>query len=181
MRHDAFRSRDWVQASRDRRAARLAALEHSVRSTARTFGYGSRHPRRPRAKHASTQLCTSTSRYFDGLFGHPRALDDSGQVVSVVDRTNDRAEHVFSDGKRKLRRHLEHANLAHDMHDQRAQIGLAANWLDKRYVQSRSGTLEKLPAAFSRLGQTGFSHRPLQSSIATTGIPDCADGSAGGS
>ena len=35
-------------------------------------------------------------RYWDHLFGHPLARDSEGRVVAVVERTNDPAEHFFS-------------------------------------------------------------------------------------
>ena len=56
-------------------------------------------------------------RYRDHLFGHPLARDEEGRVVAVVERTNNPAEHFFSQTKRELRRRLGRAHLGRDMQD----------------------------------------------------------------
>ena len=56
-------------------------------------------------------------RYRDHLFGHPLARDEEGRVVAVVERTNNPAEHFFSQAKRELRRRLGRAHLGCDMQD----------------------------------------------------------------
>ena len=45
-------------------------------------------------------------RYIDGLFGHPVARGPDGQVLAVVERTNNVAEHFFATAKEQLRRRL---------------------------------------------------------------------------
>ena len=93
-------------------------------------------------------------RYFHQLFGHLVAFDTSGQVVAVVERTNNPAEHCFPNAKLQLHRRLGRVNLGRDMQDQPGQAALAADLLDERYVQALCGTLDQLPSAFASVGQT---------------------------
>lgn len=104
---------------------------------------------------AETVVPAYLDRYHDLLFGHPVARDDAGRVVAVVARTNNPAEHFFSQAKRKLRRRLGRAHLGRDMQDQPAEAALAANLLDPLYVQIVCGTLHELPRVFARLEQAG--------------------------
>ncbi len=94
-------------------------------------------------------------RYWDHLFGHPLARDSEGRVVAVVERTNNPAEHFFSQTKRELRRRLGRAHLARDMQDQPAQVALTANLHDPDYVRIVCGTLDGLPRAFAELVRSG--------------------------
>ena len=94
-------------------------------------------------------------RYWGHLFGHPLARDSEGRVVAVVERTNNSAEHFFSQAKRELRRRLGRAHLARDMQDQPAQVALTANLHDPDYVRIVCGTLDGLPRAFAELVRSG--------------------------
>ena len=75
--------------------------------------------------------------------------------MAIVERTNNPAEHFFSNAKRKLRRRLGRAHLGRDMQDQPAQAALASNLLDPHYVKILCGTLEELPRTFAKLVQSG--------------------------
>ena len=90
-------------------------------------------------------------RYAVHLFGHPARHDDEGKIISVVERTNNVAEHFFGADKQKLRRPLGRANLGRDLEDQPAQAALASNLLHGDYVRVLCGSLEHLPAAFAEL------------------------------
>ena len=92
-------------------------------------------------------------RYAKQLFGHPATYDDDGNIVSVVERTNNVAEHFFGTDKQKLRRRLGRANLGRDLEDQPAQAVLVSNLLHHDYVGVLCGSLEHLPAAFAELDQ----------------------------
>jgi hypothetical protein len=90
-------------------------------------------------------------RYRNHLFGHPAIRDDDGQIIAVVERTNNPAEHFFGRGKQLLRRRLGRANLARDLQQQPAQAALVANLRHSDYAQILCGSLENLPDAFARL------------------------------
>lgn len=101
-------------------------------------------------------------RYVHRLFGNPLALDAAEQVVSVVERTNNSAEHYFFNAKRKLRRRLGDANLGRSMHDQRAQTAPAAYLLERCQVHVLLGSLEQLPVASAILAKPALP-KPCQS------------------
>jgi hypothetical protein len=104
-------------------------------------------------------------RYANHLFGHPARQDEDGKIISVVERTNNVAEHFFGADKQKLRRRLGRANLGRDLEDQPAQAALASNLLYGDYVRVLCGSLEHLPAAFAELDQETLREaKPLQRS-----------------
>jgi len=90
-------------------------------------------------------------RYGARLFGHPAYRDEDGEIVAVVPRTNNPAEHFFGRTKQSLRRRLGRANLGRDLQQQPAQAALAANLRHPEYVRVLCGSLENLPAAFAAL------------------------------
>lgn len=90
-------------------------------------------------------------RYKDHLFGHPARYDADGAIISLVERTNNIAEHFFGADKQRLRRRLGRANLGRDLEDQPAQAALTANLRHTDYVQILCGSLANLPAAFAEL------------------------------
>ncbi len=94
-------------------------------------------------------------RYREHLFGHPLARDGEGRIVAVVERTNNPAEHFFSQAKRELRRRLGRAHLGRDMQDQPAQVALTANLRHPDYVRILCDTLDALPRAFADLVRSG--------------------------
>ncbi len=94
-------------------------------------------------------------RYWDHLFGHPLARDAEGRLVAVVERTNNPAEHSFSQAKRKLRRRVGRVHLGRDMQGQPAQVALTANLHDADYVRIVCGTLDGRPRAFAKLVRSG--------------------------
>jgi hypothetical protein len=69
-------------------------------------------------------------RYANHLFAHPARLDEDGNIIAVVERTNNVAEHLFGADKQKLQRRLGRANLGRDLEDQPAQAALASNLPD---------------------------------------------------
>lgn len=74
--------------------------------------------------------------------------------VTLFERTNNPAEHFFSQTKHRLHRRLGHANLGWDMQDQPAQAAWAANLLDPSYVEIVCVTLESLPEAFAEVNES---------------------------
>jgi len=90
-------------------------------------------------------------RYRNHLFGHPAIRDEDGNIIAVVERTNNPAEHLFGMDKQLLRRRLGRANLARDLQQQPAQVALVANLRRSDYIQILCGSLENLPDAFARL------------------------------
>jgi hypothetical protein len=100
---------------------------------------------------AETVILKYLKRYRDHLFGHPARYDDKGNVIAVVERTNNVAEHFFSADKQRLRRRLGRANLGRDLEDQPAQAALTANLRHPEYVRVVCGSLGQLPSAFAGL------------------------------
>ncbi len=91
-------------------------------------------------------------RYKDHLFGHPVIRNNDGQIIGVVERTNNGAEHFFGDDKQKIRRRVGRANLGRDLEDQPAQAALVSNLNHADYVEIVcDGALEQLPDAFAML------------------------------
>jgi hypothetical protein len=105
----------------------------------------------PGCTSAEAVILQYLDRYAKHLFGHPVGHDEDGKIVSVVERTNNVAEHFFGTDKQKLRRRLGRANLGRDLEDQPAQATLASNLLRSDYVRVLCGSLEHLPAAFAEL------------------------------
>ncbi len=92
-------------------------------------------------------------RYAKRLFGHPLLRDEDGEIVGIVERTNNVVEHFFGSEKQHLRRRLGRANLGRDLEDQPAQVALAANLRHPDYVRVLCGHLDQLPMAFAELDQ----------------------------
>lgn len=103
-------------------------------------------------KSAEAIILKYLDRYSSHLFGHPLLIED-GNILAVVDRTNNAAEHFFGADKQKLRRRLGRANLGRDLEDQPAQAVLVSNLNHPDYVKITCGSLENLPAAFAKLGR----------------------------
>ncbi len=101
------------------------------------------------------------TRYRGKLFGHPARRDTDGEVVAVVPRTNNPAEHLFGRGKQGLRRRLGRANLGRDLQQQPAQVMLTHNLRDPAYVRVVCGSLENLPAAFASLERASLDEPTL--------------------
>ena len=90
-------------------------------------------------------------RYEKRLFGHPFLRNEDGEVVAIVERTNNVVEHFFGTEKQHLRRRLGRANLGRDLEDQPAQAALVANLRHADYVRVLCGNLDQLPMAFAQL------------------------------
>lgn len=103
------------------------------------------------ASSAEAVILQYLDRYAKHLFGHPARHEEDGKIISVVERTNNVAEHFFGTDKQKLRRRLGRANLGRDLEDQPAQAALASNLLRSEYVRVLCGSLEHLPDAFAEL------------------------------
>ncbi len=108
-----------------------------------------------KVKHIRTSPESIILKYLDRykvqLFGHPVILSADGQILGVVDRTNNKAEHFFGDDKQKIRRRVGRANLGRDLEDQPAQAALVPNLNHADYVEIVCGSLEQLPDAFAKL------------------------------
>jgi len=105
----------------------------------------------PSSSNAGVIILKYFDRYNDHLFGHPAKYDHKGTVISVVERTNNIAEHFFGADKQRLRRRLGRAHLGRDLENQPAQAVLTRNLRYADYVRVLCGSLENLPAAFARL------------------------------
>jgi hypothetical protein len=100
-------------------------------------------------------------RHATSLFGHPAKYNDDGQVIAVVERTNNIAEQFFGQQKQQLRRRVGRCQLGRDLEKQPAQVALTANLRDPEYVRLLCGTLDDLPAAFALLDQGTSTEMPL--------------------
>ncbi len=105
----------------------------------------------PSSSNAGVIILKYFDRYNDHLFGHPAKYDYKGTVISVVERTNNIAEHFFGADKQRLRRRLGRAHLGRDLENQPAQAVLTCNLRHADYVRVLCGSLENLPAAFALL------------------------------
>ncbi|MCP4285343.1 MAG: hypothetical protein GY792_12960 [Gammaproteobacteria bacterium] len=103
------------------------------------------------ASSAEVVILKYLDRYDNHLFGHPAKYDEGGKLLSVVERTNNVAEHFFGADKQRLRRRLGRAHLGRDLEDQPAQVALTANLRHAEYVRVVCGSLEHLPCAFAEL------------------------------
>ncbi len=93
----------------------------------------------------------------EGKFnGKVNGYDEDGEVVAIVERTNNVLEHFFGTEKQRLRRRLGRANLGCDLEDQPAQAALAANLRHPDYVRVLCGNLDQLPMAFAELDELGL-------------------------
>jgi hypothetical protein len=143
--------------------ARLSAIEETTKAYHQQLRKRVTDSHRPSS--AEAVILKYLDRYAKQLFGHPVIYDDNGNIVSVVERTNNVAEHFFGADKQKLRRRLGRANLGRDLEDQPAQAVLASNLLHSDYVRVLCGSLEHLPAAFAALDQETLEEvSPLQRS-----------------
>ncbi|MCP4290081.1 MAG: hypothetical protein GY792_37660, partial [Gammaproteobacteria bacterium] len=108
----------------------------------------------------STLPCKVIVKYIDRyekrLFGHPLLRGEDGEVVAIVERTNNVLEHFFGTEKQRLRRRLGWANLGRDLEDQPAQAALAANLRHPDHVRVLCGNLDQLPMAFAELDELGL-------------------------
>jgi hypothetical protein len=101
-------------------------------------------------------------RYRQHLFGHPVVRDETGQVIHVVDRTNNPLETFFSTNKQGLRRRTGRKHLTRDLEDLPPKAVLVENLRDPTYVRIVCGSLENLPDAFATLRQSVSAHAPLR-------------------
>ncbi|MBI4872255.1 MAG: hypothetical protein HY814_11890, partial [Candidatus Riflebacteria bacterium] len=133
-------------------AQRLAAIERAVdayRDDLRRNVAASAAPGCGRSPH--DLVLDYLDRYRPHLFGHPVVCDEAGQIVAVVQRTNNPAEHFFGRAKQGLRRRLGRAHRGRDLQQQPAQAAYAANLRHPDYVRLLCGSLDNLPAAFAAL------------------------------
>jgi hypothetical protein len=108
-----------------------------------------RHAKRPSSPQGI--ILNALKRHGDQLFGHPTRIDADGQVIAVVERTNNIPEQFFGEQKRRLRRRLGRAHLGRDLEQQPAQVALVANLRSAAYVRVVCGSLDHLPAAIAAL------------------------------
>lgn len=90
-------------------------------------------------------------RYGHHLFGHPVRRADDGQVLAVVDRTNNCLERFFGHSKQRLRLRVGRKDLGMDLRQQPAQATLVANLRHPEYVRVLCGSLDNMPTAFAAL------------------------------
>ncbi len=132
-------------------AARLREIEQALND--HREGIRKRVEQNGRLLSAEKVILSYLDRYKDHLFGHPARYDEEGAIISLVERTNNRAEHFFGADKQRLRRRLGRANLGRDLEDQPAQAALTANLRHADYVQILCGSLQNLPSAIAKLDQ----------------------------
>ncbi|MBW2704235.1 MAG: hypothetical protein JRF33_25730 [Deltaproteobacteria bacterium] len=136
-------------------AAELLRL-HDIRAAVRQYEHDLRQragdeAKKKRPSKPEAIVLKYLEYYRDHLFGHPVIRDGDGQVIVVVDRTNNPPEHFFGRSKQQLRRRLGRANLSRDLQQQPAQAALVANLRRPDYVQVLCGSIDNLPNAFSLL------------------------------
>jgi len=113
-------------------------------------------------------------RYKKHLFGHPIIINKAGQIIGMVNRTNNGAEHFFGDEKQKIRRRVGRANLGRDLEDQPAQATLVSNLNHTDYVEIVCGSLDQLPDAFAQLDRKKLEKNSvLQRSNKDVGLKKC--------
>ncbi len=100
--------------------------------------------------------------YGNNLVGHPVRYDESGNVVAVMERTNNVAEHFFAVNNQRLRRRVGRKHLGHDLDQQPAQAALVLNLLRNDYVRVLCGSLQNLPDAFAQIAHTPHSTAKLE-------------------
>jgi hypothetical protein len=123
-----------------------------------------------RSSSAEAVILKYLDRYANHLLGHPAQRDENGNIIAVVERTNNLAEHYFGTDKQNLRRRLGRAHLGRDLEDQPAQAALASSLRHPDYVRVLCGSLEHLPTAFAGLDQAQQEAAPLQRSNRDTGL-----------
>jgi len=111
--------------------------------------------KRPTCPH--TIVLNYFERYGKNLFGHPVLYEDDGSILSIVERTNNIAEHFFGDSKQNLRRRLGRAHLSRDLQQQPAQVALVSNLQHADYVRVFCGCVENMPEAFADLDAQNIS------------------------
>jgi hypothetical protein len=129
--------------------ARLQEIKQAITSYREQLG--KQVVQNPGSSNAGSIILKYFDRYNDHLFGHPAKYDHDGTVISVVERTNNVAEHFFGADKQRLRRRLGRAHLGRDLENQPAQAVLTTNLRHSDYVRVLCGSLENLPAAFANL------------------------------
>jgi hypothetical protein len=93
------------------------------------------------------------NKYRDKLFGHPVVRDDDGQIIAIVERTNNTDEHFFGKEKQHLRRRVGRAHLGRDLQDQPAQAALVSNLRRPDYVRILCGSTDNLANAMANLDE----------------------------
>lgn len=98
------------------------------------------------------------------LFGHPAVHDSQGQLLYVVERTNNALEHFFSSHHQSLRRRTGRKHLGRDLDQLPAHATLIHNLHDPLYVEILCGSLDQLPAALANLPPDALDSKPLRPS-----------------
>ena len=96
------------------------------------------------------------------LFGHPEVHDSQGQLLYVVERTNNALEHFFSSHHQGLRRRTGRKHLGRDLDQLPAHATLLHNLHDPLYVEILCGSLDQLPAALADLPPEALDPAPLR-------------------
>ena len=105
------------------------------------------------------------ARYRHRLFGHPVLRGQDGQILHIVERSNNCLEHFLSKNKQGLRRRTGRRHLARDLEDLPPQAPLVENLCDPRYLRVLCGSIANLPGAMARAHcpatpQRDLRHRP---------------------
>ena len=116
---------------------------------------GNENPVKP--KTANATVLKYFNKYEKSLWGHPAVRDNDNNIIAVVERTNNVAEHFFGTEKQHLRRRLGRAHLGRDLEDQPAQAALTANLRHPDYVRILCGSLDNLHDAFANLDEQALS------------------------
>ena len=96
------------------------------------------------------------------LFGHPEVHDGQGQLLYVVERTNNALEHFFSSHHQGLRRRTGRKHLGRDLDQLPAHATLVHNLHDPLYVEILCGSLDQLPSALASLPPEALDSAPLR-------------------
>jgi len=131
---------------------RLEEIEQTVADYREQLGRHTAGLSRVAAKaNPEARILCYLRRYGAHLFGHPALRDEQGDVLAVVERTNNVLETLFGHTKQRLRRRLGRAHLGRDLEQQPPQVMLAANLEHPDYVRVLCGSLDHLPEAFAEL------------------------------
>ena len=103
-----------------------------------------------RPSSASGIIVKYLEKHRSQLFGHPARFDADGEIIAVVDRTNNVLETFFGHEKRRLRRRLGRAHLGSDMAQQPAQVAVGSHAIPPRVSQDGPPRISSTGPAFSR-------------------------------
>jgi hypothetical protein len=101
--------------------------------------------------HPKSIILTHLKRYRDNLVGHPVITDSDGNIIGVVQRTNNGLERHFGTCRQHLRRRTGRKLVRRDLDEMPSQALLVSNLKDPLYVRILCGSLDNLPSALAAI------------------------------